>query len=262
MLEGRQRTAIKTILTEPKNTEIKICSKHGNQMDKVGTGKYQLYQCLHCNEEKKERQKKDEEDRVRMESNKAQAKALEESNVPERYRCFKEFKGSVQADAYAKVEQFFSPGGTYGALLLGHVGTGKTQMACQLMSQWITKQVMADGKASGLYTTLFDIILAIKDSWQAGVSTFDVMGSFIAPDILIIDEVDTCYRSDTECLYASRIIDKRYAALKKTVVIGNVSIKEVASIIGEKAVSRLLQGTEPIVFNWESYRSKDAKEKV
>lgn len=261
-MEGCQSAARKTILTEPKNTEIKVCRKHGILMDNVGMEKYPILLCRNCTEEKNERKKNDEDERVRMERHKTQAKALEESNVPARYWCCKEYKESAQADAYAKVEQFFSPDGAYGALLLGKVGTGKTQMTCQLMSKWVARQVMEDREANGRYTTLFDIILAIKDSWQARTSTFEVMDFFITPDILIIDEVDSCYGSDTECLYVSRIIDMRYMALKKTVVIGNVSIKEVVSIIGEKAVSRLLQGTEPIVFDWESYRSKDAKVKV
>jgi len=240
----------------PKNTKLKECSKHGVQKDNIGTEDYPLLQCSQCTQERRKLQEDDEEKRSYVEMNKAHARALDDSNVPARYRFIMEYKGSAQAEAYAKVEQFFSPDGAYGALLLGHVGTGKTQMVCQLMSQWFEILIREGREANGLYSTLFDIILAVKESWHSVKSTSEVMDTFVAPDILIIDEVDSCYMSETECLYTSRIIDMRYMALKKTVVIGNVSIKNVVSIIGEKAVSRLLEGTEPVVFDWESYRKK------
>lgn len=226
---------------------IRVCAIHGCLMKKIGEGKYVIFQCGTCKAELNAEHRKHDDARRAIESEDAVARA----NIPKDFLGRTGLNGAEyfkQMEARKAVKRFFDTN-KRGCVMVGGVGTGKTQLACYFMQKGIERG------STGYYTTLFDIITAIKDTWQLKTSTQAAMDFFARPDILIIDEVDDNYGTKTEYLHISRIINRRTADLKKTVVIGNESIGSVESVIGDKAMDRLMEGQDAIYFDkWESYR--------
>ncbi|CAG1770823.1 DNA replication protein DnaC [uncultured bacterium] len=93
---------------------------------------------------------------------------------------------------------------------------------------------------SCIYTTLFDIILDIKESWKKD-----------SQDLLIIDEIGVQRVTENELIYITKIVDNRYSNLLPTILVGNVTQKEMASMIGERAMRRILEKCKVLVFSWK-----------
>lgn len=228
---------------------IRVCIFHGCLMKKIGTGRYTLFRCKICEAEIMAEQRKRDKARNAIESQEAVLRA----KIPKDFLNRTDISNAeyfAQLEARTKVKRFFESN-KRGCVMIGGIGTGKTLLACHFMQKHIEKG------GTGYYSTLFDIIIDIKDTWQLGTSTKKVMDFFASPDVLIVDEVDDNYGTKTEYLHISRIINRRTADLKKTIVIGNESIKVAEKVIGDKAMDRLMEGEDAIYFEWDSYRKAE-----
>lgn len=134
-----------------------------------------------------------------------------------------------------------------GAIFLGNVGTGKTHLAVSIGIEFIKK-----GK-SCLYTKLFNMILHIKESWgnKNGVSEREIINHYSSKDLLIIDEVGVQYETETERLYVTNIIDNRYNNLLPTILVGNITPKELGVLLGDRTMRRIREKCKVLVFSWK-----------
>lgn len=138
-----------------------------------------------------------------------------------------------------------------GLILTGNTGTGKNHLA-----SGIVQKVIHKGNTV-LFTEAIKIIRAIKESWKKeNESETQVIKKFISPDLLVIDEVGVQFGTSTEAMFLTEIINDRYNWLRPTILIGNITIKELEKLIGFRAVDRFREGGRVIVFDWESYRKK------
>lgn len=143
-----------------------------------------------------------------------------------------------------------------GIILIGKNGTGKNHLASAIVNEIIRKQ----GKTA-LITKAIKIVRKIKESWKREDEyESTIVNSFVTPDLLVIDELGVQYCSDTEKMYLTEIIDDRYEEHNPTILSGNVTIEELETIVGERAIDRFREknykGDSVIVFDWESYRGK------
>lgn len=132
--------------------------------------------------------------------------------------------------------------------LVGGRGTGKTQM-----SHFAIKEA-AKADRTCLYVKAMDMFMHVKDGWDSGRSDKDSMRRFLAPALLVIDELQVRKGSEWENNILSYIIDRRYDALKATVMIANLMPKEFLESVGASIADRLHETGGIIECKWKSFR--------
>jgi DNA replication protein DnaC len=136
--------------------------------------------------------------------------------------------------------------------LLGATGTGKTHLGCALV-----RAVLAAG-GNPLYTTAADFVGAVQGSYGGEGRTAQVLASFVAPDLLVLDEVGRTRDSEDASMLLSDLIDRRYREGKPTVVLSNLTPDDLRDALGVAAVDRLRAGRgRQLKMNWPSVRRTD-----
>ncbi len=141
-----------------------------------------------------------------------------------------------------------------GMIFIGKTGAGKNHLACGI----IHKIIEQGGTA--LITTAMKIIRTIKDSWRDHeTKEGDIVDLYTQPGLLVIDEIGVQFGSDTEKLYISEIINDRYEAMRPTLLLGNIKLRELTEQLGDRPVDRFREGGKIVQFDWDSYRKKGEK---
>jgi DNA replication protein DnaC len=146
----------------------------------------------------------------------------------------------------------FHPTSGTNLLMIGSPGTGKNMLAAIICQALIKQQY------SCLHTTAMRCVRRVKDSWRdKGEKEQEIINSFIGPDLLVIDEVGVQFESPTELLYLTEIINDRYEKKRPTILISNLTLKQLEEIMGARIMDRFYEGDSKfLVFNWPSYRRK------
>jgi DNA replication protein DnaC len=138
-------------------------------------------------------------------------------------------------------------------LLVGDRGPGKTQMAT-----WWAAERMRAGKFPGWYRKTADLISEIKTTWNSGGKSIgtedDLLKKYRTAAFLVLDEFHERGSSDWEARTLGNIIDHRYDNMLATVIIANMSEKEVRAQISQSIVSRAEETGGMVVCDWSSYR--------
>lgn len=196
----------------------------------------------------------------------AVAVLLNAADIPARFqgRTFENFRVTLPAQkrvlnvcrSYARdFEDRLKHGG--GLIFTGKPGTGKTHLACA-----IAAQITATGR-SVIFTTVIKAIRRVKETYSSGskFSERDILNAMVKPDLLILDEVGMQRGTDHERVILTEIISDRYAELRPTVLISNLTAKEIATYIGERGMSRMEEGGGvTLAFDWGSYRKEAASD--
>jgi DNA replication protein DnaC len=139
-------------------------------------------------------------------------------------------------------------------LLLGNVGTGKTHLAAA-----IANHIMRNTQAAVVYRTVSGILQHVKGSFDRSstYSEAEAFSSYVDPHLLIIDEVGATKPTEFELATLFTIVNSRYEQELPTLVISNLSAKELPEAMGERCVDRLREGSgTAISFDWGSERGK------
>lgn len=139
------------------------------------------------------------------------------------------------------------------AALIGNRGTGKTQIAVQLMLASI-----AIGQEA-LYVKAMQIFLWIRATYKHEQRTeLDAIADFIRPRLLVIDEIQV--RGDTafEDEMLTHVVDVRYDQGRDTLIIGNLDPDKIAESLGPSILDRLHECGGIIACNWPSFRANPA----
>lgn len=148
-------------------------------------------------------------------------------------------------------------------VLIGPRGTGKTQAAVSVAKafQWgwdTTGGVNTE--ACTRYTTAVELFMAIKETYgdNAQRSEKAAVEMFVKPALLIIDEVQERAGTEWEQRLLTAIVDRRYAALKDTILVGNLKAENVQAELGSSICSRAQETGGIYVADWTSFRAKKA----
>jgi DNA replication protein DnaC len=151
---------------------------------------------------------------------------------------------------YCKMFKEIAPSGS-SLILCGRPGTGKTHLACAIGVTLLNQLI------SVKYTTTYKAMLEIKSTFgrKEGLTEDDVIKSFIAPALLIIDEVGVQYDTKAENVLFYQLINGRYDNLLPTILISNLNENELTKMVGERCIDRMCEADGAIVpFTWNSYR--------
>jgi DNA replication protein DnaC len=135
-------------------------------------------------------------------------------------------------------------------ILVGDVGTGKTQLACEFAESLINRLCR-----SVRYVTAKGMISEIQASYgREGKSEDSEIDRFVQYDILILDEIDAIPAKDNAALLLTEIINRRYGSDKPMIVITNQSLDNLAKFIGDRVVDRMHENAFICEFDWPSFR--------
>lgn len=194
-------------------------------------------------------------------------KLLEGAEIPRRFqgRTFENYRAEADAQihAFTKAKAFadhFPKAMELGAsfVFCGKPGTGKTHLACA-----IGNHVMRQFGNTVAFITVFEAIQRVKATYGDSSKTeSDVMRSFAQVDLLILDEVGVQFGTKYEEVIITDIINRRYADMRPTIILSNLTSDELSEYLGARVVDRMYEGGGGVLaFDWDSYRAKVAKDK-
>lgn len=159
----------------------------------------------------------------------------------------------IKAIVEAYTTNFAQDAGVNGVslILCGGPGTGKTHLGCGVANELLRQGFTA------LYTTATGLVRDIRATWtkDSERTEIEVLKAFIAPDLLIIDEIGVQAGSADEKIRLFDVINSRYEQVKPTLIISNLDVKGVVEYLGERAADRLREnGGQALAFTWGSYR--------
>jgi len=231
-------------MTKSAGCKIEACEKHGDYEAKPwqGFGGRTFYTgCPVCDAELKAEQEQEE-------------KAEKERMYYNRLSCSGISKRFINCtfDNYKPVsEKAIKEAGT-SLVLCGRPGTGKTHLANAMAISLINQ------KTPVTYTTSFKMMARIKATYSkhdAKESESCAIDALTKVGMLIIDEVGVQFGSEAEKVLFYQIINGRYDNVLPTVLISNLTARELEQFIGERCFDRLKEGAGAILsFDWDSYR--------
>ena len=138
-------------------------------------------------------------------------------------------------------------------VLVGGRGTGKTLMGCQLIRYFAYRVGV-----SCMYRKLFEFLLDVKGTFDSRDSEQRVISDFVAPQLLVLDEIQEKADNEWSRRLLTYMIDKRYDRMKHTVLIGNLETNDgdqaIIDCIGTSSYSRMIETGGIVVCDWDSFR--------
>lgn len=134
--------------------------------------------------------------------------------------------------------------------LIGHSGTGKTQLAVQLMREATAKL------RSAYFTTAIQFYHDVEKSRRfRDPDTVDPLSKYRTRKLLVIDEAGATPPRQSDRAELFDVINTRYnTKVLDTILIDNSDEDQFALIVGASAASRMNECGGIINCNWESFR--------
>lgn len=210
-----------------------ICPVHG----KIRTFTEGCYLC------REEAEKKAQA--IQIEINRAEIQkrnleiALSDAGVPEIFReCTMENYDTTSEEhrSMARKAKMLIEDTYRTVVFIGKTGTGKTRLSCSVLSEMVAR-----GK-SVRYATEQQISSKLKSAWdrKTRITEDDVISYYVAPDVLVIDEIRGTQWTPGEGIIIAAIIDGRWQSMrKKTILAGNVSVDQLKQHYEDRTLSRL-----------------------
>ncbi len=134
--------------------------------------------------------------------------------------------------------------------LVGRRGPGKTQLAACVA--W--SACMAHGWTV-MYRRAADLLGDIKhECFENGGSDSKIVQRLSRVGLLVIDECQERWNSETEDLFLHRILDHRYGERVPTILIANLHPDAFAAALGPSIISRMTECGTIVECGWPSFR--------
>lgn len=206
-----------------------------------------------------ERERVQQQDRERQQALRVQA-ALRRSGIPERYleASFEGFE-AVTEQAQRVRERCHRYAATFrerfevgtNLVLIGGAGTGKTHLACA-----IARHVMIEHRYQAIYSTVTNAVRQVRRTYDqdSEETEIQVIDRLAGVPLLVLDEVGVQSGSDHEHAVLFEVLDRRYADVRPTILVSNLTLEELGQVLGERALDRLLEEGAALTCEWPSYR--------
>lgn len=147
-------------------------------------------------------------------------------------------------------------------ILLGSVGTCKSGLACALLFELVERG------NSGTYVIVPELLAKIRDTYRTKESYVEsearILDSLESMDVLVLDEMGKENETDWVNEMLFRIVNARYNANKRTIVISNLTWQQLLDKfgqMGEAAYSRMQDKAEGdrwtlLTFGWPDVRRR------
>lgn len=188
-------------------------------------------------------------ERQKVETMQRGVEYLAKANIPALHRNLP--ASEIDGDGWKKLRDRVAAklGSGFIIALTGHRGTGKTQLAVEILKS------CARAGNRPFYCTAMGFFLDIKESFRSKGSEKAVIEAYVAPACLVIDEMQERGETPWEDRLLTHLIDRRYGAQKDTLIISNQTREKFLESIGESVSSRIIETGGVAVCDWPSYRS-------
>ena len=252
---------VSSLFRDRKPPETRHCETHGDfEATNVFGGIWT--QCPVCDKIKKDADDKRKAEKEAREAQERIQHRLGRAGIPPRFRdrTLENFMASTEPQKralafcstyVASFTEVLATGRS--AIFTGRPGTGKTHLAAA------AGMALLEQNRTVLFTSVLRAIRRVKDSWrrESEETETDAVKAFVAPDLLILDEVGIQFGSETEKLLMFDILNERYEMRRPVLLLSNLAIKDAQAYLGERIFDRLREdGGEHIPFDWESYRGR------
>ena len=255
--------------TDDSTTEMAACETHGEFERKVypspieGMDPFRT-RCPACVAEMKAKEEDRERRSRQAEREHKVGQFMRDASIPARFRD-KTLDGyaarnpgqKLAANVCRKYVDDFPGHAKVGRslVLTGQPGTGKTHLACAVLSAVIQRYAV-----SGRFDTVSDLLRSIKETYRkdSPFSERDVIGRYVGCDLLVIDELGVQVGSEHEKLLLFEVLNGRYQELRPTILISNLSANELEEFLGHRVMDRYRECGVVLAFDWESYRGSKA----
>ena len=184
---------------------------------------------------------------------------------PDRYTGeLDEPEGGDWTASFALLAPVIERGGI--GLLHGKRGAGKTRMAAEIArSGRFPFDRTAGAKLTGgpiepkrtaVYRTAMGFFLDVRATYKkdSRETERDVIAELTRPGLVVIDELQERGETAFENRLLTHLIDARYGAMRPTIIIANLTAKELGETLGPSIVDRVFEDGKRIDFTWDSYR--------
>lgn len=135
--------------------------------------------------------------------------------------------------------------------LIGRRGPGKTTIGCGLV-----REMCLAGK-SAVYLDVVDYFIELKRVYRGtGGDEAAIEDKYLRPALLVLDSMEERSDSDWENRTLTRIINKRYAEDRNTILISNETQKDFAKRLGPSITDRICDGGGFLACSWSSLRGQ------
>lgn len=246
-------------------TERAVCEIHGEferkvlpapieGMNPLRTG------CQSCVSEAREREEERQRRNRRAERELEVARLMRDAKIPARFagKSLDGYAGNNPGQKLALnvcrkyVEDFPEHAEVGRSLVLtGQPGTGKTHLACAVLSAAIAQYAV-----SGRFDTVSDLLRSIKETYRkdSPASERDVIGRYVGCGLLVVDELGVQVGSEHEKLLLFEVLNGRYQEMRPTILISNLSSAELEEFLGHRVMDRYRECGVVLAFDWGSYR--------
>jgi DNA replication protein DnaC len=193
-------------------------------------------------------------------------------DFPDRHKRDLTLYGDEWQAAYSKALAIAESGGI--VVAWGKRGTGKTQIAYQIAHNAIFPnpyfpKEWRDGfqpvikVRPCIYAKAMDIFMRMKNGFQRKdqPSELEIVESLVQAAFLVIDEAHVRGETKYEDDKLTHIIDKRYDAMRPTMLITNLTNKDFAAQLSPSILNRIEEIGGGIECNWQSYRKQTPQPK-
>lgn len=190
-------------------------------------------------------------------ANEARADCWEQLGADERHRARRPWELVSHQGWCQAVLKTASVVGTGGIVaLLGARGNGKTQATIEIARE-CSRQLLPC-----LYIRSREIGMALREAYDnIGLTEREAVERFVRPFLLIVDECQERPDKDWETRSHTLILDKRYGALRPTILIANSTKGQFVKLMGTSVADRIMEGGGAITFDWPSFRGQDKEVK-
>lgn len=156
---------------------------------------------------------------------------MDMAGVPYRHRKTKPVEDEEWGECLKALKSKLTRG--YTVILCGERGTGKTQVAVQAI-----KDAASRGFVSR-FDSFYRFCQRLKETFdKRGANESEVIAEYVKPRLLVLDEVGKATSTEWSQSALFNLIDRRYNAMKDTILITNHTLHELPEAIGASIVRR------------------------
>lgn len=135
--------------------------------------------------------------------------------------------------------------------IIGDRGTGKTQAGVEAV-KYIVKKIK-----SALYAQAQEVVEEIHATYSAGTREAAAIDRYAKVHLLVLDEQQERRHTDDENRLLTYILDRRYGAMRPTIILSNATEPVFREQVGASVWDRIAETGVVLTTPWPSFRLHD-----